>query len=264
MAEYPPRNELPPLAALCLNYTEDIHRPPGDPLNALSFKFPLIYETITSGTLWNIVSAESYPDSLVEEFETACQRAADRGAVGIITSCGFLAQMQKRLSTKSPIPIASSSLVQLPLILNMRGNQEHVGVLTFDASNLGMTQFSGVGVTEEMMKRITVEGCTKDGPLRGIIQRGDPYVEEELETELIERAHALVERDPKITVIILECTQMPRYAAAISKATGLPVYDVVTMIDWFYSGLVCRSFVRDDFKDEGLRQRKRSEKELTP
>lgn len=36
-----------------------------------------------------------------------------------------------------------------------------------------------------------------------------------------------------IKSILLECTQMPHYAAAIRQSTGLPVFDVVTCVNFF-------------------------------
>lgn len=42
-----------------------------------------------------------------------------------------------------------------------------------------------------------------------------------------------------IKSILLECTQMPHYAAAIRQSTGLPVFDVVTCVNFFASSL-CR------------------------
>ena len=40
-----------------------------------------------------------------------------------------------------------------------------------------------------------------------------------------------------IKSILLECTQMPHYAAAIRQSTGLPVFDVVTCVNFFASSL---------------------------
>jgi hypothetical protein len=36
--------------------------------------------------------------------------------------------------------------------------------------------------------------------------------------------------------IVLECSMLPPYARAVQEATGLPVFDFVTMINYFYEG----------------------------
>jgi hypothetical protein len=43
---------------------------------------------------------------------------------------------------------------------------------------------------------------------------------------------------------VLECTNMPPYAAALREALGLPVYDIYSMISWFHAGLRPRRFGR--------------------
>ena len=47
----------------------------------------------------------------------------------------------------------------------------------------------------------------------------------------------LVRRHPKVGAVVLECTNMPPYAAALQDALGLPVYDIYSMIAWFHAGL---------------------------
>ncbi|OUM51161.1 hypothetical protein BVG19_g248 [[Candida] boidinii] len=262
MSSYPPREDLKPLGALCLDYTDDIHRPPGDPLNELSYHFPVIHEQVKQGTLWNIVNSNAFSDEFLQNFIHACQKLEERGAIGIITSCGFLAQVQNRLAEKINIPIATSSLMQIPFVLSIISPKKRVGVLTFDGEVLGETHFRGIGISDEMAKRVTVQGCHDDGALRRIIRDGDPYIHAELESELVDLAKELLEKDPSIGAIVLECTQMPPFAKAIQEKTGLPVYDAITMIDWFYSGLRARNLPKDDFTEEGLRRRKRSDKEL--
>lgn len=61
MSKYLESASLPPLGAICLDYTDDIHRPPGDPLNPESFDFPLIHEIVPNATLWNVVKQKSTP-----------------------------------------------------------------------------------------------------------------------------------------------------------------------------------------------------------
>jgi Asp/Glu/hydantoin racemase len=45
-----------------------------------------------------------------------------------------------------------------------------------------------------------------------------------------------------VGAIVLECTNLPPYAAAVQEAVRLPVYDVTTMIEHLHSALVRRRF----------------------
>jgi hypothetical protein len=40
----------------------------------------------------------------------------------------------------------------------------------------------------------------------------------------------MVEAHPEIGAIVLECTNMPPYRADIQAVTGLPVFDITTLV----------------------------------
>lgn len=262
MSYYPTQEKLPPLGALCLDYTDDIHRPPGDVIMSHSYEFPVIQEKIDGATLWKVVDANSFTPEYFQTYVKACKNLQEKGCIGIITSCGFLAQIQRRLAYEIDIPIATSSLLQVPYVLNMISPKKKIAVITFDPTTLSKTHFQGVGINDEMMKRVVVTGCKPNGPLHKIIVDGDSYIQEELEKELVNISLETIKNNhSSIGAFVLECTQMPPYAKAIQKATNLPVFDGVTMVNWFYSGLHCKNVPVDENKEDGLRKRKRSQKE---
>ncbi|KAG0684654.1 hypothetical protein C6P40_001651 [Pichia californica] len=262
MSYYPTEEDLPPLGALCLDYTDDIHRPPGDVIMSSSYKWPVIHEKIIGATLWKVVDPNEFSEEYFQLYVQACKNLEAKGCIGIVTSCGFLAQIQGRLASAIDIPIATSSLLQIPYVLTIISPRKKVAVLTFDPSTLCKTHFNGVGITDDMMKRLVITGCKPGGPLHRIITDGDSYIHEELENELVNLAVELVNENSDIGAFVLECTQMPPFAKAIQKAVKLPVYDGVTMVNWFYSGLVCKTLPEDNEKEAGLRKRQRSKKEM--
>ncbi len=62
------------------------------------------------------------------------------------------------------------------------------------------------------------------------------------EADIIDAGRRLVAASPDVGAIVLECTNMPPYAAALREAVGLPVYDIYSMVNWFYAGLRPRRF----------------------
>ncbi|KAF5538066.1 aspartate racemase [Fusarium phyllophilum] len=84
----------PPLGFLAVEV--DIHRPPGDPFNQSTWPFPLICQKVTGTSEAQIVTNGDYEDAFIDRFVQATARLAERGAVGAITSCGFLAAAQTR------------------------------------------------------------------------------------------------------------------------------------------------------------------------
>ena len=52
----------------------------------------------------------------------------------------------------------------------------------------------------------------------------------------------MVERAPDIGAILLECSDMPPYAADVQRAVNLPVFDFVTLINWVHSSVARRPY----------------------
>ena len=237
-APAPERNEsLPPLGFIAV----DVHfpRPPGDPFNELTWPFPLIREQAQGSQLGQIVTKDSYPADFIERFVEAGQKLVDRSCVGIITSCGFLAMAQPELAKRLPVAVSTSALVQIPSIQSFMSPEKSVGVLTYDDTKLGQLHLTRLGIRD--LDRVHILGAPENGEWRRMIRDGAPYSHERIEQELVQCAHELLKRHSDVGAIVLECTQMPPFAEAIGKATGLPVYDAYSMATWFYSGLVKRS-----------------------
>lgn len=161
--------------------------------------------------------------------------------------------MQYRLAKRLPIPIATSSLIQVPSILAVLPPTKSIGILSYDAERLGYEHLEQLGVSSLSHHRIHFFGAPQGGHLQRLVQSGSsssptgkesiPYVHADLETELIERSKELLSAHRDIGALVLECTQMPPFAEAIQKALGgeILVYDVFTMASWFYSGIHRRS-----------------------
>ena len=66
------------------------------------------------------------------------------------------------------------------------------------------------------------------------------------EQDILEAGRALVAAHPEVGAIVLECTNMPPYAAALRAALARPVYDIYSMVSWFHAGLRPRRFAADD------------------
>jgi hypothetical protein len=57
------------------------------------------------------------------------------------------------------------------------------------------------------------------------------------EADIVEAGRRLVTVHPDIGAIVLECTNMPPYAAAVRAATGLPVHDITTLLNSRWAAL---------------------------
>lgn len=154
-----------------------------------------------------------------ERFAAGARALQAAGAGVVTTSCGFLVLLQAALQRAVPVPLVSSALLQLPVLL-ARGPQ--VGVLTIDARRLGAAHLRAAGVPEERLADVIVEGLDPAGPFaRPILDNATERDASAAEADLAAAARRLAARAPRLRTVVLECTNMAPHAAAIERASGL-------------------------------------------
>ena len=109
-------------------------RIPGDGGNAETWPFPVLYRVVAGATPDKVVRAAAA--GAVEDFVAAARELVALGADGITTNCGFLVLHQDRLARACGVPVAVSSLMQVPWVQVLLPPGRRVGVLTVDASSL--------------------------------------------------------------------------------------------------------------------------------
>ena len=211
-------------------------RIPGDGGNAATWPFPMLWRVVSGATPDRVVRDRG---GVVEEFIAAGRELVAMGADGIITNCGFLVLYQDRLSMACGVPVAASSLLQVPWVERLLPPGRRVGVVTVEAASLTQRHLECAGARPDT----PVEG-TEDGAELTRVLLGD---ELELDVDraredVVTAARRLVERNRDVGAIVLECTNMPPYAADVSRATGLPVHDFHSFVCWFQAGLRPRTF----------------------
>ena len=211
-------------------------RIPGDGGNAATWPFPMLWRVVGGATPDRVVRDR---DGIVDELIAAGRELVAMGADGITTNCGFLVLYQDRLSMACGVPVAASSLLQVPWVERLLPPGRRVGVVTVEADSLTPRHLECAGARPDT----PVEG-TEDGAELTRVLLGD---EIELDVDraredVLAAARRLVERNRDVGAIVLECTNMPPYAADVSRATGLPVHDFHSFVCWFQAGLRPRTF----------------------
>ncbi len=175
---------------------------------------------------------------LIEDFLIAGEALIAEGCGALVTSCGFMARHQSVLSTKLSVPIATSSLLQLPMVSTLIGQERKVGVITYDDAGLDDAIFAACGA-DVSTPRI---GMPDGGAFRELIEGSGTYDRVALEAEIIHAAQELKSREHDLGAVVLECTNMPPFAQAVAKACGLPVFDVLSLGHWLFSSTSSRAF----------------------
>ena len=103
-------------------------RIPGDMGNALTWPFPVLYKVVPGATPERVVRHKSA--GLANAFLDAAAELVALGADGITTTCGFLSLYQREIAARVGVPVATSSLMQIPFIERILPPGRRAGVLT--------------------------------------------------------------------------------------------------------------------------------------
>jgi Asp/Glu/Hydantoin racemase len=196
-------------------------RPPGDIGHPQTFAFPVRQRVVPGATPERVVRGRD-PEAL-QPFIDAARALVAEGCDAIGTSCGFLALWQRELQAALPVPVWTSSLLQLAEL-----REHRCGVITIEAASLTPAHLQAVGADPAT----PVEGITPGSALHRTLLHDLPTLDEaDARAQVLAAAARLCQRHPDVDTLVLECTNLPPYAQALRVATGLAVVDVTTLLN---------------------------------
>ncbi|WP_369726284.1 hypothetical protein AB8Z38_17700 [Bradyrhizobium sp. LLZ17] len=190
-----------------------------------TFNFPVILETVPGA--WSEIVIRGEP-ALEPAFIATARRLVERGAVAISANCGFSIRHQAAVATAVNVPVATSSLLLLPMLLNQWPAPAKIAVLTFDSKNLGEEL---LGIDNPAERTRVVIGGIEGGELwRNELKRPPVRTDvESIESDVAACVTRLRAAHPEIAALLFECTAFPLVTRAIRRITRLPIYDVVSL-----------------------------------
>lgn len=212
---------------------------PGNVGNASTFDFPVRYKVVKNASIDRLLNQQD--PSLLDPFIDAAQELQDEGVKAITGACGFMALFQRQVVDALDIPVFLSSLLQIPFIYQMLPRGRKIGVISADSSALTLEHFSSVGINPDIPLIIGGMENQKEFREAVLLEKGT-LDSDQIKREVVEIAEEMVYKDPDIAVIVLECSDLPPYAAAVQAAVNRPVFDFITMIQYVHSALVRRQF----------------------
>jgi len=202
-------------------------RIPGDMGNASTFSFPVLYHRVRGASPDRVVRHGQR--ELLPAFIEGARTLEREGVRAVTTNCGFLAKFQSEVAASVSIPVFTSSLMLVPLVHRMLPPGRAVGIMTVDASSLRPEHYTGAGIAKDIPT--VVAGMETEKEFTRVMLDNELELDvEAARQEHLTVARCLVEAHPEIGAIVLECTNMPPYRADIQAATGLPVFDITTLV----------------------------------
>ena len=209
----------------------------GDIGNAMTWPFPVQYRVVRGATPDGVVRKGGA--GLTPLFIDAAKDLVASGVDGITTNCGFLSLIQDQVSAAAGVPVATSSLMQVPMVQALLPRGKRVGVITISKDSMTEAHLKAANVPLD----IPIVGTDGGREFNRAILDDEASIDfAACRLDLLDAAQNLVNSYTDIGAIVLECTNMVPYAAEIRKRTGLPVYSIYTFVTWFQSGLMPRPF----------------------
>jgi len=209
-------------------------RIPGDMGNAQTFPFPVRYHRVQGADPDLVVRRGA--EGLLPAFSEGARQLEREGVGAITTNCGFLVKFQRELASAVKVPVFTSSLLMVPLVHRMLPAGRRVGVMTVNAASLTAAHLTAAGIGPDVP--LAVAGMETEKEFTRVM------LDDELELDVdaareehVRVARRLVTEHPDIGALVLECTNMPPYAADIQRETGRPVFDIVSLVTMVHGAL---------------------------
>jgi len=210
---------------------------PGNVANASTFGFPVRYRILKGTTTWQIFS---HDPALLDMIIEGGRELEKDGVRAIVGACGYFGHYQKQAAAQLNVPVFLSSLLQLSMIRQSLKPGKKIGVLCAEGSSLSAATLRACGIESDA--DLVIAGVENLPEFKNILYCTRHFNPAQIERELTAFARDLVDEHPEIGALLLECSDMPPFAWSIQNATGLPVFDFITMIDWIHHGVMQRAY----------------------
>jgi len=207
----------------------------GDVGNPDSYRFAVNVKVVRGADAPKIVK-DGLPDEvLLQAFEVAARDLEQQGANAIVSTCGFLITAQQRIAASVGVPVMLSALSLYPVVRAVTTGR--IGILTASQSALGSAALAAAGITSQ---DVVTQGMEQEPTFAAtfLAQRDQQLATLDraaMERAVVSAAKTLQKRAPDIGAIILECGNLPPYAAALQAATGVPIYHLLDAAEWMMS-----------------------------
>lgn len=212
-------------------------RLPGDPVNAQTFDFPVCHAVVDEVTIRDLIALDTRN---VDRIISVAKALENRGVRFIATSCGLFAPFQKLIGEQLRVPFLSSALQMVSLLRGFWPAGRKVCVLTAHSGLLkeGHLRESGFGLQDVVVKGM------EDYPefARIILEGGSDIDPEKFRREVRAAALDVRKSGRHVDLAVLECPSLITFRGEIQQALGVPVFDIVNLIDFFASGYRLKTF----------------------
>lgn len=212
-----------------------IPRIPGDPGHAGTFSFPVVHGVLKGFPFQDLVDIKK---DNVDILLTCATRLERKGVRLVAADCGLFAPFRQEVQQVLNIPFIGSAIDIVPLLRHHFPAGKKIGIITGDSRILKPDHLRASGVDPDWVAVSGMEDSEEFN--RVVIGQAQDLKVERMRYGVIEAAKALADKD--VVGVVLECTNLISYRADVQKVLNNPVFDLVSLIEFYASGFMKRAF----------------------
>jgi len=199
----------------------------GDVGNAYSYSFDVVIDVVKGADSPMIVRDGVPAPAMLELFVQAAVRLERKGAAAIVSTCGFLVTAQAQIAASVSVPVMLSALSLYPVV--RASCPGRIGILTASSAALGPNALAAAGIIRADVAIAGMQDVPAFAQVILVTRAEQPATldRDAVENAAVAKALKLQADHRDLSAVILECGNLPPYAAAIRNATGLPVFHLV-------------------------------------
>lgn len=203
----------------------------GNSTNADSYSYPVLFRRVPGANINSVVLSPDF--RVMQAMIDAAHELVQAGAKAITTSCGFNAVFQQEIAAALDVPVFTSALLQIPFVRAMLGVDKEIVVITASGRSLTKRHFESVGVSD--LRGLKVIGLEDNKQWNKIFSAPEEEIDiPQFRADLVQLACRVSEQGAT-RAFVLECTDLPPFANDIRQATGLPVFDFISMSNFVFN-----------------------------
>ncbi|HEY1366298.1 MAG TPA: aspartate/glutamate racemase family protein [Gaiellaceae bacterium] len=213
---------------------------PGDVGNASTYDFPVLYHEVKGATFDAIILRQD--PAMLPVIVEAAEELVRQGCKAVTSDCGYFGAYQREVASAVAVPVFMSSLMQVPFILSMLAPEQKVAALVANGASLSDRFLDQLSIRRDA-DRIVFRGLEDKPEFRAtVLDECGTLDVEAVEQEVVDAALEVREEHPEVGAILLECSDLPPYSAAVQAATGLPVFDWIGFINYVHQAVDAKPY----------------------
>jgi Asp/Glu/hydantoin racemase len=216
-----------------MHIASPIYYLPGNIQNATTLPFPVAYECVRDVDANDVFGASARLEIGLQE---AALRLEQRGVRAIIGACGSFAAFQSILTARLQIPVFASILNQIDFILSAMPQEKKLAIVFANQKSFSDRIRKQCRIHEP--ERLLITDCMSLPAFQAMLTDAFSPQSLQLEAEVVEHVAKFIDQHPEAGGIMLQCSELPPFAAAIQRRVHLPIFDVVTLAQWLFNATV--------------------------